>query len=148
MLFREYIAGLPFELDFQDVDHELANLATVYGEPHGVALLAHREEARVGVVGICRASTGVAELKRMYVRDSMRGLGIGRALALSALTEARRLGYERVVLDTVASLTEAIGLYRSLGFAPIEPYRYNPRPDAQYYELALEPPGSCVGDGN
>lgn len=147
-LFREYISGLPFELDFQDVDNELANLAALYGEPDGIALLAYTGRAHIGVVGVCRFSDGSAELKRMYVRRAVRGRGFGRALAERALAEAQRLGYERLLLDTVESLTEAISLYRSLGFAPIDAYRHNPRPDARYYELVLEPRRRGVRDSN
>jgi putative acetyltransferase len=137
VLFRDYVAALPFELDFQDFDAELADLPAEYGPPHGVALISSYRDTDVGAVGVRRLETGIAELKRMYVRDAGRGQGIGRALAVEALTCAKNLGYANVVLDTVASLTAANNLYESLGFREISPYRHNPRPDARYLGLEL-----------
>lgn len=142
-LIRAYLAELPFEIDFQDVDEELADLPAEYGPPAGGALLAWAEAGAagpVGFVGIRRfgpAGAGEAELKRMYVAPEGRGTGAGRALAEGAVAAARDLGYRRVLLDTVAWMTAAIGIYESLGFRPIEPYRHNPLPDARYFALDL-----------
>jgi GNAT superfamily N-acetyltransferase len=137
VLVREYLDSLPFAVDFQDTDRELDELATEYGEPHGVALLARVDGVDVGVVGVRRFDDDDAELKRMYVQASARGVGAGRLLGESAVGEARRLGYRRMLLDTVSTMTEAISLYESLGFRPTAPYRHNPRPDAAYFELVL-----------
>ena len=48
--------------------------------------------------------------------------GIGKALAETAIDEAKRLGYEHVVLDTLANMTSARKLYRLLGFVPVSAY--------------------------
>ena len=45
---------------------------------------------------------------------------------LLVLSEASRAGYQRIVLDTLPSMSEAIGLYRHLGFEPIAAYYPNP----------------------
>jgi carbonic anhydrase len=139
LLIREYLASLPFDIDFQDLDRELAELPVEYGPPVGIALLARDGEGglALGVVGLRRFADGDAELKRMYVRPEARGRGAGGALAAAAVEAARLLGYRRVLLDTVATMTSAIAVYEALGFAQIPPYRHNPLPDARYFALDL-----------
>jgi putative acetyltransferase len=137
-LVREYISSLPFSLDFQDVERELAALGEEYGPPGGAALLALLDGEAEGCVGVRSLEPPeVAELKRMYVRPKARGHGLGRALTNAALASARRLGYERVRLDTVAEMKEAARLYESVGFVEIGAYRHNPIPTARYYEVEL-----------
>ena len=77
-------------------------------------------------------------MKRLFVRPGARGFGLGRRLALAALSSGRELGYERMVLDTVpSSMPAAVALYRSLGFVEIAPYRNNPIAGARYFEKQL-----------
>lgn len=139
-LIRAYLASLPFDVDFQDTEAELAGLSTTYGPPEGAALLV-RDDAggAVGFVGVRRFADGEAELKRMYLAPEARGAGQGRALAAEAVAVARSLGYRRLLLDTVASLTTAIAIYEDLGFVQIGPYRHNPLADARYFALDLAP---------
>jgi ribosomal protein S18 acetylase RimI-like enzyme len=59
-------------------------------------------------------------LEDLYVRDSARGSGLGRALTEAAIERARERGCRRVELDVNETNTAAIGLYTSLGFS-VEP---------------------------
>lgn len=136
-LFREYVASLPFRLTFQNFERELAEIERRYGPPGGRALLALVGDAGAGAVGVQRLDAAVCEMKRMFVRPAFRGRGIGRALGVAIVGEARRLGSERMRLDTTVEMAEAITLYLSLGFVDIEPYRYNPLPGARFLELRL-----------
>ncbi len=142
-LVREYVASLPFSLDFQAVDDELADLSGVYGPPSGSALLADLDGSPVGCVGIRLLEPGVAELKRMYVRPWARGRGVGQALAKAALATAEVIGYEVLRLDTTGEMVGAIRIYERLGFVPIAAYRHNPLDGAQFYQVHL---GATAGD--
>jgi len=138
-LFLEYAASLGFSLCFQGFDEELRALPGMYAPPRGRLLLAVEDDRPAGCVGLHPWDGDAAEMKRLYVRPSFRGLGLGRILTEAALAEARSIGYRSVRLDTVPSLMEsAISLYRQLGFLEIPPYRPNPIPGTLYFELHLQ----------
>ena len=84
-------------------------------------------------------------MKRLFVRPAERSRGLGRLLCTMVIAEAQSRGYARMKLDTLPQMTEAIALYRELGFAPAEPYRYNPLPGAMFMELVLESRQSETG---
>jgi ribosomal protein S18 acetylase RimI-like enzyme len=74
---------------------------------------------------------GVGSLKRMWVADAVRGLGIGRRMLEALETESRKLGLKRVRLETNHTLQEAIALYRSAGFQEVP--RFNADPYAHHW---------------
>ena len=136
-LFEDYARSLDFDLGFQDFAVELKNLPGDYAAPHGCILLATHEERIVGCVALRKWSETVCEMKRLYVKPEMQGCGIGRSLAKAIILKARAHDYKRMRLDTLSSMRAANQIYASLGFYPIEPYRYNPLEGAQFYELTL-----------
>ncbi|WP_103021045.1 GNAT family N-acetyltransferase [Salinibacter altiplanensis] len=137
-LFRAYVDGLDFDLDFQEFEAEMDALPGPYAPPDGAILLADVPERPVGVVAVQPLDEeGVCEMKRLYVRPAHRGQGLGRRLASAIMENARTLGYDTMRLDTVASMTAARRLYRSLGFEERDAYYHNPLPEAVYMERAL-----------
>ncbi|UCF34565.1 MAG: GNAT family N-acetyltransferase [Phycisphaerales bacterium] len=138
MLFQEYADWLGFDLCFQDFDRELAGLPGDYAPPGGRLYLAAVDQAIAGCVGLRPLKPGVCEMKRLYVRPPFRGRGLGRMMAEKVIDDAREIGYERMRLDTLSWMTEALRLYESLGFVYIEPYRHNPIEEARYLELILK----------
>jgi len=62
---------------------------------------------------------------------------LGRRLAREIIVVARELGYSLMRLDTLDRLTEAMNLYKKLGFRRTEPYYKNPLPGVVYWVLDL-----------
>ena len=136
-LFEEYAAGLGVSLCFQKFDEELAGLPGAYAPPTGRLLVAWEDGMAAGCIAFRRLGEGRCELKRLYVRPAFRGRGLGRLLANRALGAAAAAGYESARLDTLPSMTEAVALYRALGFVPTEPYCNNPVPGALFFAKSL-----------
>lgn len=136
-LFLEYAASLNFDLCFQNFESELAALPGDYAPPRGELLLAINGTTFTGCVAMRPLESDICEMKRLYLRLAYRGSGAGRRLAAAIIDSARRAGYRRMRLDTIGTMSEAIALYRSLGFREIAPYRHNPIAGASYFELEL-----------
>ena len=136
-LFKQYADSLDFDLDFQQFDNELDTLPGDYAPPDGCLILAEDAGQRAGCVALRRLENEICEMKRLYVLPDFRDQGIGKTLAQAVINEARFKGYTKMRLDTIESMHAARALYVSLGFYPIEPYRYNPVDGASYMELKL-----------
>lgn len=138
-LVEEYAAALGVDLGFQDFASELAHFESQYAAPTGAFLLARAGAATVGCVGLRRFADDSGEIKRLYVAPAGRGRGTGESLVRAVVAAGRRLGYRRLVLDTLPTMTAAQQLYGRLGFRPVAPYRYNPVAGSAYLELVLRP---------
>ena len=114
--------------DADEFETELASLPGEYGPPGGALLLATDDGAPAGCVALRGLGGGACEMKRMFVYPGLQGRGVGRALGVAILEEARRLGHRVMRLDTSIRQAEAIALYRRLGFVDIAPYYELPEP--------------------
>ena len=132
-LLEEYGRAAGVDLAFQNFDRELATLPYEY-DP---ILIARAGGDAAGCVALRRIDDDTCEMKRLYVRPAFRGRSIGRLLAEAIIAEGRQRGFSRMRLDTLPSMSEAMALYESLGFADIEPYRYNPIKGSRYMQLEL-----------
>lgn len=141
LIFEEYAAQLGIDLCFQNFDAELASLPGDYAVPQGALLL-----ALVGgeIAGCCAMRpldsadyADACEMKRLYVRQTFRGLGLGRQLAQAVMDAARMTGYRHLLLDTLSGMESARALYADLGFEEVPPYYHNPLPGARYLRVDL-----------
>lgn len=141
-IFTEYAQSLNVDLCFQGFDEELAQLPGEYASPRGALLLARVDGAVAGCCALRPLDAAdypnAAEMKRLYVRQAFRGLGLGRRLADAILDEARMAGYSCVLLDTLDDMEAARALYEDLGFEEIPPYYHNPHAGAHYLKVDID----------
>lgn len=138
-LLREYQAQVGVDLGYQDFETELRTLPGAYAPPRGRLVLARHDETPVGCVGLRDAGAGRAEMKRLFVCSTGRGLGVAKALIARLIEEARDAGYDEMVLDTLPSMQAAQRLYEQLGFHDIAPYWPSPMAGTRYLGLSLAP---------
>ncbi|MCH8969342.1 MAG: GNAT family N-acetyltransferase [Planctomycetes bacterium] len=137
-LFREYAAWLALEKSSCRIEKTISEFPGQYGPPDGCLLLARQDDRPVGCVALRRFDDDTCEMKRLHVRPAHRGRGIGKALATEIIDEARRLGYHKMRLDSIADrMAEAVSLYRALGFREIPPYGDHPEGCTLFMELDL-----------
>lgn len=102
-----------------------------FARPRGVFLVAYLDDAPVATGGWRAQDTspegfqdGDAELKRMYVVPQARGRGLARRILAGLEEDAAGAGRTRMVLETGTLQPEAIALYTSCGYVPIEKFGY------------------------
>lgn len=103
-----------------------------------VFLVARRAGRACGMVAFRVLEPGHAEMKRMFVPETARGLGLGRRLLLALEDAARGRGVVRLSLETGVLQPEAIGLYRSAGYVECGPFGdYRPDPLSLFMSKGL-----------
>lgn len=126
--FAERAAGFPAE---QGEYRPTYPATAQFTPPTGVFLVVDDAGETIGCGGVRRISPGPSgrerfEVKHLWLAPAARGRGAGRRLLRELERRALDFGARELVLDTNASLAAAGGLYRSSGFAEIEPYNDNP----------------------
>jgi putative acetyltransferase len=137
-LFREYEAWLGMSLCFQSFEEEVAGLPGKYAPPIGRLYLAYVDGEPAGCIALRKLEPGVCEMKRLFLRDSARGRGIGVRLIEQVIADAREIGYAKMRLDTYPpKMGKAVSLYEAHGFYEIPPYYDNPHAGVLYMEKTL-----------
>ncbi|MGO8831607.1 MAG: GNAT family N-acetyltransferase [Roseiarcus sp.] len=133
----EYYAelGRRFEKGF-DVSRSRDPDAADMVRPRGAFLLAMSDGMPIGCVGLKGAGGELAEIKRLWICPTARGLGVGKRLMRAAETVARELSVEILRLDTNSALPEALKLYRTSGWVEIDRFNEDPYPD-RFFEKRL-----------
>jgi putative acetyltransferase len=137
-LFRAYAAEyaplVAVIFDVQGFDAEVAGLPGRYAPPSGCLLLAMDGDIASGCVALRDLGDGTCEMKRLYVTSERRDLGLGRLLVDEVLRRAERMGYRRMVLDSLPEMQGALALYRRYGFVETAPYWGHPTGHAIFME--------------
>jgi DNA-binding MarR family transcriptional regulator/GNAT superfamily N-acetyltransferase len=122
-LARRFDTGFDPALSIGAADEEMTPpaglflLATLHGEPVGCGAIRYHDR-------------GPADVKRMWVSPSVRGLGLGRRILAELEERAAANGVRVLRLETNRTLAEAIGMYRSAGYREVgafndEPYAHH-----------------------
>jgi GNAT superfamily N-acetyltransferase len=126
-LEAEYFAWVTVQLaaEFQirlDTDRLLLDDMTEldrYFPPTGGLFLAEIEGDVVGMIFLTQLQPGIGQLRRMYVRATVRRRGVARVLFETAVQAAREAGYAQLRLESPKSWAGAHALYHELGFAEV-----------------------------
>lgn len=114
----------------------------VSAEPHemtppaGLFLVAYRHGDAIGCGGVKHHPGAPSEIKRMWVAENARGLGVARRLLAELEADAIRSGASVASIETSATLFEAIALYRSVGYVEVAPFNDEPFAD-HWFEKRL-----------
>jgi len=95
-------------------------------EPAGLLLVARLRGEPIGCGALKLHGARPAEIKRMWVAPTARGLGVGRRILAELEQHARRRGVGRTRLETNKALREAASLYRSAGYRDVKPFNHEP----------------------
>jgi DNA-binding MarR family transcriptional regulator/GNAT superfamily N-acetyltransferase len=106
--------------------------------PAGLLLIATLHTEPVGCAGLRHHDDVTAEVKRMWVSPTVRGLGLGRRLLAEVEARAAARGVHTLRLETNRALTEAIGLYRAAGYREVDAFNDEPYAD-HWFERTLDP---------
>ncbi|MBY6089375.1 helix-turn-helix domain-containing GNAT family N-acetyltransferase [Maritimibacter alkaliphilus] len=104
--------------------------------PVGAFLLALSDGLPIGCVALKGTDQGYAEVKRLWIAPSARGLGLSKRMMQETEREARRLGIGTLRLDTNEQMPAAIALYEKTGWARIERFNDDPYP-THFFEKKL-----------
>jgi len=94
--------------------------------PEGLLILGRLQGRPVGCGALKFHKKEPAELKRMWIAESARGLGVGRRLLAELERHARKSGAKVLHLETNQALHEAIRLYRRSGYVEVEAFNTEP----------------------
>jgi putative acetyltransferase len=119
-------------------DADIKDIESSYFGRGGTFFVLEAEDGSIiGAYGLYSIDERTCELRKMYLHKAYRGKGLGRFLLDDALSKARQLGFERMILETASVLKEAIALYKSYGFIQYNPQHMSSRCD-QAYRLELK----------
>ena len=150
MCFERYFAELE-----RRSNSRLDPVTLVAARPHelrspaALLLLGYLHSEPVGCGAVKHHPDAPSEIKRMWVAETARGLGIGRRLLVELEASAARSGATKTRLETNGTLSEAIGLYRSAGYVEVPAFNDEPFADHWFEKrLVLRSTGPrCTASG-
>jgi ribosomal protein S18 acetylase RimI-like enzyme len=146
--YASYLAANPggaANICIENFERELEGLPGQYAKPDGILLLASADGIAAGCCAVRpirkdRVPERGCEMKRLWVGQGFRGLGLGKKLIEAALRYSSEAGYEAMYLDTVpAAMPEANRMYSAMGFEKVGRYNNNLVEDVVFFRKILKP---------
>lgn len=108
---------------FAIMDPEVEGMSAAYSAPRSNYFVVERRGEVLGGGGYAPLIEGdgaTCELRKMYFRTELRGLGMGAKLLTHVLEAATAEGFKTCYLETLEHMTRARRLYKAFGFKPLE----------------------------
>ncbi len=121
----------------------MENIAQTFGGEKEIFLTAKEKDKVVGCVGLKELESKTALMKRFYLAENYRGLGLGRKMFEKLLSFAREKGFKEIVLDTYQTNINAQRFYEKNGFVSFLPQALKKWPESyhpaifKFYKLFL-----------
>jgi putative acetyltransferase len=116
-LVRDVLTEFGFSFGIgASTDTDVERLPGAYTERGGAFWVAMRRGELLGTCAVFPMGEGVFELRKMFLRESARGLGLGKRLLDESVVWARDHGGRQLVLDTHDIMERAIAFYEANGF--------------------------------
>ena len=112
----EFGANKPGTVFFDETTDHLFELFQQEGSSYKVALIDGEVVGGAGIFPTEGLPTGTCELVKMYLKNEVRGTGLGRKLIDESLAFAKNYGYKNVYLETMPELNKAVSVYEKYGF--------------------------------
>ncbi len=132
-LFVEYVQSLGVSANPKEFD----GIEKKYRGEREALYIGFVGDEPAGCVAIRQVTADKAEMKRLYVRPEFRGTGLGMALAQLVVDESKKMGYTRLILDSLPSMERAVNLYTNLGFKRTDGHTQTPIKNIVHLTLPL-----------
>jgi putative acetyltransferase len=117
------------KVNTEGVDSDLYNITEHYKDGLFGVIEEKSKRLIVGSFALYPLSEKEVELRKMYIRKSFRGNGLGKWVIDFCEAYAQKSGYERISLETASVLKEAKALYLSKGYEIVPQENHTPRCD-------------------
>jgi putative acetyltransferase len=117
---EDFDANKPGTVYFDPTTDDLYTLFQTPNSAYYIALLNNEIVGGCGIYPTDNLPNGYAELVKIYLHQTARGKGIGKALMLKCFEKAKELNYQHLYLESMPELAIAVGMYQKLGFKAID----------------------------
>jgi GNAT superfamily N-acetyltransferase len=115
------------DIDLNDIEQSYFKSGGYFG-----VLIENESNSVIGTFGLYPNKNAVCELRKMYLKKQFRGKGLGKFMMDTYIEEAKQRGFNKIILETISPLKEAIALYKKYGFIEITPAIINSRVDLAF----------------